>query len=885
MDLDFAFDYDENLMENSFFVTLRKEYEELFLKVVAENCIICVPKTDSFPKCTLAFEDFLSHILVPTDELPESHFLSLCGVKVKISNRILTIDSETGRQSCIQILFQETFYTEEGLKYEVLCVGQPLDESIASDVEYFNGKVLKNFKDCLDFLWTETKTHETIENIDKEVDEFLKKFDKSQMITLQFIEESFNSLYKKCIQVLFKNPNIRKKYKNYSSKTLKIALETYLQQGTYKKIIRSIALCTSTDDAKLNKHIRNLSDLPFKDFKLDPIFFNNIPKARLELSKINGYFTVIDKLRCLKQTAVALSKFKNDKALLNADNLLQILTFLIIKSNLPNWNAQLKFLKLFYSSNNIFDESNYLIVSLEAAITYIQSGNFQESESKYKLKNNLEKNSIQYGKSTLSQEQALNEFFHFVTVGDLENVKDIIENGHKKVENSLNLKLCHPLCFCDKCRVLFNHFSEVLPSVTSADEKNLTALHIASMNNVPNVVEYLINKGGDCNAFDCEGRTPAHYAALKGHQNALLLLLHNNAHINAEDNSFNTPLHLCSNNGHDNCVKALIYFSEYSGVKLKVNSQNSKGDTPLHYASKWGFESIVRHLLEFGANPNILNRNKNSPLDYSYNDKILQLLKQKSQNFENTLKVNNRQLSSLKFKEQSYRDTQPNAIDTMKKIEKIFRAIEIGDVNLVCFYFGFDASDFVPSASDNITLLKNKERENYTRCHPLCACKKCTALIEETSREDKTISFSHKKTINLNTCNSDGYTALHVASKAGKIDLVKGFIKNGAGLNVQTSSKKWTPLMLAVQNQRLDVVKELLNTGCKIDVQDYKLNTALHYACRTGNSKLVKILLKYEPDTNLKNIDNKTPLQEAKDQLYLGIIQIFKGRPLIKSGD
>lgn len=894
MAYDVLSNYDENLTENKFFQILQEEYKNLFLTAVAENCLICIPRTETFSRYHLSTEDFLAHILVRTDELPETHFSNLCGERVKISNRVITVQHEVGRHSTAHVLFKETFYTDDSLKFEVLCVEQPLSEGILGFESNNTVKVIKSLKDCLDLIWVESGTHETIESIDKEVIEFLKNYDNVDISNVQDIKDAVSSLYVKCIQILLKNSKIKKKYKVCKQlfSNLKIAVETYLQNSIYEKIFKSIATCTATEDAKLNKVIRNLSDLHFQDLNISSKFYNNIPKARLELSKLGGYTTALGKIGCIKRTVETLSESLKDKIPISADDVLQVLSFLIIKTHLPNWNAQLMFLKLFYFSNlSYFDESSYLITSLEASITYIQ-GVFIKSQEIINFKENIEGCNSNFLKETKEVESLndknISQLFQEIAYGNLDNVKRIIERDKENIEDFSSLKLCHPLCACDKCSSVINkNICKTSPTVKSCDDQGLTALHIASMYNVPKIVEYLVAMGGDCNVSDCDGRTPVHYAALKGHQNALLLLLHNDANINVLDNSLNTPLHLCSNNGHENCVKALIYFSEYSGIKLHINSQNLKGDTALHNAAKWGYQSIIRILLEYGSDPTILNKIKFSPIDYAHNSEVSKLLKQHCRNSGNCVSVKpsnptfdlddddniiNKQNNSI------HKNDHPNTIETMKKVEKVLCAIKNGDTNLVCFYMGFDVSEFNSDKNNYIKVPKNGiVIEN--KCHPLCSCENCESLDVESSCKLSETKTGKSKSLSVNICDSEGFTPLHVASKYGKLDLVQGFISKGALLNAQTLSQLWTPLILACMSQKLEVAKELLKAGCNVDMQDCQLNTALHVACETGNSKLVELLLKYEPDVNLRNIYSKTALQVAKDKLSLGIIQLLQGGP------
>lgn len=67
------------------------------------------------------------------------------------------------------------------------------------------------------------------------------------------------------------------------------------------------------------------------------------------------------------------------------------------------------------------------------------------------------------------------------------------------------------------------------------------------------------------------------------------------------------------------CVKALVY---YDVQTCRLDLQNDKGDTPLHMAARWGYEGIIQVLLENGACTDILNKNKESPLQCALNSKV-----------------------------------------------------------------------------------------------------------------------------------------------------------------------------------------------------------------------------------------------------------------------
>lgn len=882
--------YDEILTENTFFQVLQQDYRDVFLKAIVEGCVIAVPRAGSLPKYMLTLEDFLNHILIPSEELPESHFHSLNGKDVKICNKVITVEHEIGLQSSTHILFEETFYTEDYIKYKVLCLEKPLDDKsdLSSSIV-----VLKTLRDCMDFLWIECGNQNVIEKIDEAVNSYLVQ-NVNRTRDIETVRDSTALLFNKCLQIVLRDSKIKEKASShkYIFDNLRIAVESYVHHGIYNKLIKDISTCTANEDARLNKIIRNLSDIQLRDLDIKNELYEVLPRAKFELSRIDRYSTVFGKINCLKKTFAAISKKPGN--VVTTDDLLPVLVFLVIKTNLPNWNAQLKYLKYFrFSTSSDFqsDENGFLVATLEAAIEHIQSGVLATSlipkGQETSLNNNIndcdfEKIPLRLViKEALYDTKKISTLFQKIKLGDLDAVKKILKNNEVETINISSLNLCHPLCTCQNCKsLLSNKLNETAPSIKSCDDQDLTPLHIAAMYGRPKIVDFLLSNGANRNAPDCNGTTPIHYAAMRGHQNALLLLAHAGANVNACDNCSNTPLHFCSNNGHESCVKALIYFCEHVGMKLNINAQNSSGDTPLHSAARWGYVNIVKILLENHADPTILNKRKMTPIDYAHNTTVLQWLTSNfgKKEIENYVRIKIK-APSLDFTEEQTEElkdkniiqgVRPHSTEIIKKVEKVLKAIACGDINLTCFYLGIDMEDL----KSNSVIVCPQEENQIEKCHPLCTCSKCSTDQTEVVTNGY---IKDRNSLNINVCNSDGYTPLHTAAMHGRIELVKVFIQKGAYLNVQTRSKLLTPLMLACQNQRLQVVKELLQSGASIDVQDYKGNTALHHACHTGNNRLVEILIKYEPNINLKNLRNRTALDEAKEKMSLSLVKIIKG--------
>jgi ankyrin repeat protein len=419
-------------------------------------------------------------------------------------------------------------------------------------------------------------------------------------------------------------------------------------------------------------------------------------------------------------------------------------------------------------------------------------------------------------------------------------------------------------------------------------------------------VDLLLCSGSNINALDYSGSTPLHYAAARGHQNALLLLLHSGAMINIPDNDGNTPLHLASNNGHEMCVKALLYFAEYTGSELDANSENTNGDTPLHHAARWGYESIVQILIEYGGRPDVKNKRHLTPMDNAHNPRVSKLLISVNKACNSKLVTQDKELKSCTGKEdidiaaaskpaldftddslklsgvavnkagKRQRGIHPQSTEQMKKVERLLQAIAYGDLRLACFYLGLDG--FVSTSNDCEMQLSSSVN---SLCHPLCICEKCkpddSDLFEDDLKLDKDI-------LNVNICNSDDFTPLHVASMHGHTEILRLLLDAGARVNVVTKTRGVTPLHLACQNQQTQAAKFLLQSGdCDPDIQDSGGNTALHYACFTGNSRLVELILKHSPVLDLRNSSGKTPLDEAEEKMALTVIRLLRGRKISTS--
>ncbi|PNJ09248.1 ANKRD27 isoform 4, partial [Pongo abelii] len=310
----------------------------------------------------------------------------------------------------------------------------------------------------------------------------------------------------------------------------------------------------ASEDAAFNKITRSLQDLQQKDIGVKPEFSFNIPRAKRELAQLNKCTSPQQKLVCLRKVVQLITQSPSQRVNLEtmcADDLLSVLLYLLVKTEIPNWMANLSYIKNFRFSSSAKDELGYCLTSFEAAIEYIRQGSLSakppESEG-FGDRLFLKQRMSLLSQMTSSPTDCL---FKHIASGNQKEVERLLsQEDHDK---DAVQKMCHPLCFCDDCEKLvsgrLNDPSVVTPF--SRDDRGHTPLHVAALCGQASLIDLLVSKGAVVNATDYHGATPLHLACQKGYQSVTLLLLHYKASAEVQDNNGNTPLHLACTYGHE----------------------------------------------------------------------------------------------------------------------------------------------------------------------------------------------------------------------------------------------------------------------------------------------------------------------------------------------
>ncbi|XP_039322356.1 ankyrin repeat domain-containing protein 27 isoform X4 [Saimiri boliviensis] len=827
--------YDEDLLKNPFYLALQKWRPDLCSKVAQIHGIVLVPCKGSLPRGIQSTCQFESYILIPVEE----HFQTLNGKDVFIQGNRIKLGAGFACLLSVPILFEETFYNEKEESFSILCIAHPLEkrESSEEPLAPSDPFSLKTIEDVREFLGRHS------ERFDRNIASFHRMFRECERKSLRHHIDSANALYTKCLQQLLRDSHLKMLAKQETQMSLmKQAVEIYVHHEIYDLIFKYVGTMEASEDAAFNKITRSLQDLQQKDIGVKPEFSFNIPRAKRELAQLNKCTSPQQKLVCLRKVVQLITQSPSQRVNLEtmcADDLLSVLLYLLVKTEIPNWMANLSYIKNFRFSSSAKDELGYCLTSFEAAIEYIRQGSLSakppESEG-FGDRLFLKQRMSLLSQMTSSPTDCL---FKHIASGNQKEVERLLsQEDHDK---DAVQKMCHPLCFCDDCEKLvsgrLNDPSVVTPF--SRDDRGHTPLHVAALYGQASLIDLLVSKGAVVNATDYHGATPLHLACQKGYQSVTLLLLHYKASTEVQDNNGNTPLHLACTYGHEDCVKALVYYDTES---CRLDIGNEKGDTPLHIAARWGYQGIIETLLQNGAPTEIQNRLKETPLKCALNSKILSVMEAHHLSFKRKQKSSeapvqspqcsvdsiSQESSVSSFSSMSSSSRQEEPKKDYREVEKLLRAVADGDLEMVRYLLEWTEED-LEDVEDTVSAA------DLEFCHPLCQCPKCAPA-------QKKLAKVPASGLGVNVTSQDGSSPLHVAALHGRADLIPLLLKHGANAGARNTDQA-VPLHLACQQGHFQVVKCLLDSNAKPNKKDLSGNTPLIYACSGGHHEVAALLL------------------------------------------
>jgi len=123
-----------------------------------------------------------------------------------------------------------------------------------------------------------------------------------------------------------------------------------------------------------------------------------------------------------------------------------------------------------------------------------------------------------------------------------------------------------------------------------------------------------------------------------------------------------------------------------------------------------------------------------------------------------------------------------------------------------------------------------------------------------------------------------GWSPLHWASQWGRHGIVRTLLESGARVD-KRDANGFTPLLVAVGENRLRTVKLLLDQGADIHMKTHAVGNGqpIHLAAAWGYLPIVKLLLTRGADLEVKDEDGNTALDFAKRYRHVNVVRFLRG--------
>lgn len=318
------------------------------------------------------------------------------------------------------------------------------------------------------------------------------------------------------------------------------------------------------------------------------------------------------------------------------------------------------------------------------------------------------------------------------------------------------------------------------------------------------IVELLVKKGADTNVADQNGSTILINACEGGWIDIVKFLVNNGANVHATDNNGNNALMRIFRKHNNQPLNKKIFFEIVQFLIEKgvnVNDKNIVGISPLMHACSMDDLNVIEFLLNKDANINDKDKSGNTPF---------------------------------------------------------MRACERGNLNILEF--------LIKNGAD----INAKNEMGISALFNVCATMGIYTPIE---KRLSILEFLLNNGANINIQTNHGFTPLAAAYHHDELKIAEFLIKNGADTTIQISGD-WDVLMFACSDNKhkmiqlfidLDVignnsnmllwgtqyecesvVKFLLQKEINVNMRGEHNDTALIYASKTGNAKIVKLLLSHK---------------------------------------
>jgi ankyrin repeat protein len=360
---------------------------------------------------------------------------------------------------------------------------------------------------------------------------------------------------------------------------------------------------------------------------------------------------------------------------------------------------------------------------------------------------------------------------------------------------------------------------------TSPTVRGITPIYIAARGGHLKVVQLLLDRGANIMTPTKNGWRPFHTAAEHGHLEVVQLLLDRGADAKTSNNNW-APVHLAAENGHSEVVQLLL------DRGTDAMSQTVKGMTPIYIAARGGHLKVVQLLLDRGANTMTPTNNGWMPIHIAAENGHLEVV-------------------------QSLLNLGANATSpTVKGATPVYVAAGNGHLEVVRLLLDRGADALASNMSGQTpfhcaALTGNIELLNLLVDRTVCPPTPSTIGGRDSPSQEPILrtnsTLQHVFDVNA-TCEEYG-TVVHAAAYKGHLPMLRALVEvHRADITVRDHMGR-TPLHLAIRGANILCMNYLLdlNQGLSFSDVDFAGHSTIYYACSSGSLEVTQRIMETDP--------------------------------------